>query len=395
MRILKLPCLALHLLTIAVLPLPAADVFWLYVKDRYDRPSLTESLEVPDGVDPYEFLAEHGGYEEWMIRREKDVVFLAEKACEGEVPILCLHKISREDKYALSPERFRRLCRLIKDDGWYLVSDYQYIEGDFSRVPTGLKPIVMGSDDASHGNMIYQTHGDRLTGRVVRFFGKPLLDRDCMVDILERYIPREDGRINFTFYVSFDAVPFRQLDGAVNPGFPYRGVPVISEKIRYLDDNFILGLHTMSHIYAYDLEPAAFAEDLMSCWEILDEYAGGEAKSVRTLAFPFGIRSLTPELRSAVTELSRHGRRLSGAFDFDNNLAPPPGSPGDEFDISRFIVDNKNWDRLLKTLDEADAVHARRMIVWETDTKRLPGSRWGLGASPADDVWVLVRDNES
>jgi hypothetical protein len=369
----------------------AGDVFWLYSKDRYNRPVLSDRLDVPSGIDPYSYLAEHRGFDDWLTRDEGEVTYLSEKSEAGVVPILCLHKISREEDYALTPERFRRLLRYINDNGWYLVSDLQYIEGDFSRVPTGYKPIVMGSDDASHGNLVYQTRGDRLNGEVKRFFGKPILERDSMVAILEKYAKEEDDRINFTFYISFDAVPFRQLDGYENPGFPYRGVPVIEEKIRYLDENFILGIHSLSHIYAHDMGPAAFAEDVMGAWELIDEYAGGKANSLHTMAFPYGIRPLSSGMRDAVTSLSRDGEYLAGAFDFDNKLAPPPGSPGDIFDVSRFNVDNKNWDRLMRTLEEANAVSTRREIVWEVDTKKLPKSRYALGAAPSDGVWVLVR----
>jgi hypothetical protein len=371
------------------------DIFWRYGMDRYNQPTLTDPLEVPDGADPYEYLAAHHGYGGWTVRRSGDVVFLAEKSAAGVVPVLCLHKLSREDDYALTPERFRSLLRYIRNDGWYMVSDRQYIEGDFSRVPAGLKPIVMGSDDASYGNFIYQTRGDRLTGPVKRVLGKPLTDRDSMVAILEKLAEPEEGRINFTFYVSFDAVPFRQLDGFENPGFPYRGVPVIAEKIRYLDEKFILGIHSLSHLYAHEMGPEQFAQDVEAAWEILDEYAGGTASSLHTMAFPFGIRPLTPEMRRAVTSLSRNGRYLSGAFDFDNKLAPAPGSLDDNFDVSRFNVDNRNWDRLMSTLKNADALHARRQIVWEVDTKKLPASRYSVGASRTDEVWVLVRGGDS
>lgn len=368
------------------------DVFWRYTTDRHNRPILRDGLEVPDGVNPYDFLARRQEFDGWMTRREGDVVFLAEQTSEGEVPILCLHKISRENNYGLTPERFRHLLRYINRNGWYLIADYQYLNRDFTRVPTGFKPIVMGSDDASYGTLIYQTRGDRLTGKVKRFFGKPQLNRDSMVAILERYARREDNRINFTFYVSFDAVPFRQLDGSENPGFPYPGIPIVEEKIRYLDSNFILGIHSLSHTYAYDMGAGAFARDVLSAWTLLDEYAGGEAKTVQTIAFPFGIMgSLTAELKTAISSLTRHGRQLTGGFDLDDKLASPPGSLDEEFNVSRLNVDNQNWEHLLRTLDSADAVIARREIIWETDTKRLPGSRWSLGANPSDGVWILVR----
>lgn len=370
------------------------DTFWLYTKDRYNQAVLSDRLDVPQGSDPYEFLANYNGYDDWQARKNGDITIVSEKANHGVVPILCLHKISREEDYALTPERFRRLLRYINDNGWYLVSDLQYLNGDFSRVPSGMKPIVMGSDDASHGNLVYQTRGDRTNGKVKRLFGKPILDRDSMVAILEKYAKDEDGRINFTFYISFDAIPFRQLDGFQNPGFPYQGVPVIEEKIRYLDENFILGIHSLSHLYAHEMGPADFARDVLSAWELIDEYAGGKAESLHTMAFPYGIRPLTPEMRNAVSSLSRNGESLVGAFDFDNQLAPPPGSPGDIFDVSRFNVDNKNWDRLMRTLDDADAVSSRREIIWEVDSKRLPRSRYSLGAAASDAVWVLVRGQQ-
>ena len=170
------------------------DVFWVYAKDRYNRAILDNPIEVPEGRDPYQFLAEYKGYPDFFVRKEEDVTFLAEKADAGVVPILCLHKISREEDYALTPDRFRNLLRYVDRNGWYLVSDLQYIQGDFSRVPTGFKPIVMGSDDASHGTLIYQTRGDRQYGTVKRLFGKPLIDKDSMVAILERYVKREEGR---------------------------------------------------------------------------------------------------------------------------------------------------------------------------------------------------------
>ena len=367
------------------------DIFWLYTKDRYNRSVLADRLDVPQGVDPYLYLAENRGFDGWMTRKEGNITFLSEKADSGVVPILCLHKISREEDYALTPERFRRLLQYISNNGWYLVSDLQYLEGDFSRVPSGLKPIVMGSDDGSHGTLIYQTRGDKLSGTVKRLFGKPIIERDSMVAILEKHAMQEDGRINFTFYISFDAIPFRQLDGFDNPGFPYRGIPVIAEKMHYLDENFIIGIHSLSHIYAHDMGSEAFAEDVLRAWEQIDEYAGGEAMSLHTMAFPYGIRPLSPDMRAAITSLNRNGKYLDGAFDFDNKLAAPPGRPGDNFDVSRFNVDNKNWDRLMRTLDGADAVSARREIIWEVETKRLPRSRYSLGAAPSDDVWVLVR----
>lgn len=385
--------LAVLLITAVLVPC-AADgraVFWRYTADRYGRPSLSERLDVPAGREPYGYLAEYRGFDGWFIRREDDVVFIAEKPAAGRVPVLCLHKISRERDYSLTPGRFANLLEYINENGWYMVADYQYLDGDFSRVPTGLKPIVMGADDASYGTVIYQTRGSRLHGKVKRFFGGPLADRDSMAAILERHARREDGRINFTFYISFDAVPFRQLDGYRNPGYPYRGIPVVAEKIRYLDENFVLGIHSLSHTYAGTLGAEAFARDVLDAWILIDDYAGGRARTLHTLSYPFGIGELPPDIRAAVSGLSYGGQRLKGAFDLDGRAAAAPGTDFDRFDVSRLGVDNSSWKNLMRTLESLDAAKARREIVWETPVKRLPRSRWALGADKTDGVWILVR----
>jgi len=365
-------------------------VFWFYTKDRYNRPILSNPIEVPDRMEPYEFIAAKLGYDNWMIRREDDIAFLFEISSIGEVPVLCFHRLGKGWRYELTPHRFRWLIDYINDNKWYLISDYQYITGDLSRVPSSFKPIVMGSDDASYGTFSYQTNGESLYDAVRRRAGKPLLDRNSMVSILERYAPREEGRINFTFYISFDAVPFRQLDTYRNPGFPYEGIPLVAEKIRYLDENFILGIHSLSHIHANDMDPETFARDVLRAWELIDEYAGGEAVSLQTLSYPFGIGTLTSSMRSKLEFLTRNGRRLSGAFDFDDRLAPAPGALRDSFDIPRYNVDNRTWDRIFDTLESANAVVARREIIWEVDAKKLPKSRHSLGAAESDNVWVLV-----
>lgn len=382
------------LLVISRLGAESEAVFWLYTSDRYNRPTLSYPIEVPSGREPYEFIAGEFGYENWITRREGAITFLSEISSAGEVPVLCFHRLGRKQKYELTPARFRSLVDYISRNKWYPISDHQYISGDLSRVPNGFKPIVMGSDDASYGTLTYQTDGKDLYGIVKRRAGRPLLDRNSMVSILEKYAPKEEGRINFTFYISFDAVPFRQLDGYRNPGFPYAGIPLVAEKIRYLDEKFILGIHSLSHIYAGDMGSEAFAEDVLRAWELIDEYAGGEAVSLRTLSFPFGISMLTPSMRRELKSLTRNKRRLSGAFGFDDRLAPAPGALGDSFDISRYNVDNRTWNRIFETLESANLVVVRREVIWEVDKKKLPRSRYSLGAGETDNVWVLVRSSK-
>lgn len=372
----------------------SGDIFWRYSLDRFDRPILTERLEVPEDGNPFKFLANYLGYKGWIIRQEANLTVMAERSGDGEIPVLCFHKLGEDERFTLTKERFKTLLEYIRDENWYLVSDYQYLIGDLTRVPTGMKPIVMGSDDAAEGNLTYVTHNNLLEGKPKLIFGEPLIVQDSMVGLLERYVSPEEGRINFTFYISFDAIPFRQLGGYENPGFPYSSIPIVAKKIRYLDENFILGIHSLSHIYAYNMGVDAFVQDVKAAWELLDEYAGGEAQTLRTLAFPFGINPLTPELKAAISALSLNGRSLAGAFNFNNKFTTSPGRLEEPFSVNRINIDNKNWDTTMKSLTALDAVVARREFIWETTTKRLPQGRKVFKAKDEDGIWVLIRKPE-
>ena len=166
---------------------------------------------------------------------------------------------------------------------------------------------------------------------------------------------------------------------------------MVREKIRYLDENFVLGIHSLSHTYAGTLGAEAFARDVLDAWILIDDYAGRRARTLHTLSYPFGIGELPGDIRAAVSGLRYGGRRLKGAFDLDGRAAAAPGAESDQFDVSRLGVDNGSWENLLRTLDGLDATRARREIVWETPIKRLPRSRWSLGAHKRDGVWILVR----
>ena len=315
---------------------------------------------------------------------------MAEKPSRGVVPVLVFHKISREQRYALTAGRFEEFIRLIHREGWYMVADYQYSRGDFTHVPSGMKPIVMGADDASYGNFVYKTYGDQLHGRVYRLLGRPIIEPDCMVGILERLARRENGRINFTFYLSFDAIPFRQLDAAFNPGFPYKGIALVEEKLHYLNENFLLGIHSLSHVYAYRMGAEAFARDVLQAWAIIDEYLNTPVQSVRTLAFPYGIERLTAEMRRKLQGIRYGEKSLEAAFDFDDKMAPAPGELRDKLKISRINVDNSSWDEVLQRLREADAVKSRRTFVLKTNKRKLPKRRYFKEAWPSDDIWIMT-----
>ena len=340
------------------------------------------------------FLSRHLGYENPRIKVLAETTILAATPTGGEVPVFGFHKLGMEPRFALEPKRFRTLIRLIQSKGWYLMSDTDFAQGDFTSVPSGKKPLVMGSDDASSGTAIYLTRGPSRTGRVRRIFGTPRWDPNCMVAILERFAPRENNRINFTFYISFDAIPFRQLDGAKNPGFPYPNIPLVREKITYLDAHFRLGIHSLSHQKAADMGQEAFSQDVLAAWNLMNHYAGGRAETVQTMAYPYGIVDGVPDGEELASWFKDLERPLAGGFDFDDQWASPNHQPRGPYAISRLGVDNSNWERARKILEgKVPTAVAQRTILWTTTRKRLPPSRKSLGIHRNDDLWVLVKED--
>jgi len=269
--------------------------------------------------------------------------------------------------FELKPELFEELLIYLNDSGFYVISDYQYLTENFTYAQNGKKLIVLGSDDASTGTFFYKTTGDRKTGNLLMNEGEYLISDDSMVYYLNKHLQKEEGIGNFTFYITFDAIPFRQTGGGFNPGPPYESMYTVLSKLNYLESNYLIGNHTASHLHSEELSEDEFSDELIEYFRIMESY-GINIDKINTLAYSFGIGEITPEREQTVKSF-RYGRStLAGAFDYNGYFARPLSS-GDvnPYDVSRIGVDNNSYRKIMTLLQNTDIFRNRRVVIFESD----------------------------
>lgn len=301
----------------------------------------------------------------WSKHVEGSIEYYTKKDL-GKIPVLCFHKIGTESRYELTATNFENFLIYLNDNKFYPLSDKELINRDFSKVPTGYTPIVLGSDDASEGNFEYKTStGDRIHGPIDLETGKPELLKDTMVYLLEKHLSKVNEKINFTFYISFDGLPFRQSGGQESTDKYYRGLDVVGTKINYLLDNFIVGIHTVTHRVTKDITVEDFEWELNEFFDIMNEYVGSRVNEINTLAYPYGCADLDPKLREMIVGFRYgSGSLVIGAFDFDGYFSRSSfDSRFDNMEVSRLGVDNQNIERVYGFLESVPLFNTKRVIV--------------------------------
>ena len=299
---------------------------------------------------------------------ERNGVFIYTKKDNGKVPIFCFHKIGNEPRYEITADNFENFLIYLNKNNFFPLSDKEFLERDLSRVPTGYTPIVLGADDASEGNFEYKTHGENsVIGEINIKSGKKELTNGSMVQLLEKHLKPTNGIINFTFYVSFNGIPFRQTGGYEFLDNQFRGNPLVKEKFNYIIDNFILGVHTFSHPVTKNTTPEKFKWELDTFYSILDSYVGDKISKITTLAYPYGCATLKPEMEIMIKNYEYKGVKIIGGFDFNGYFSHSPFSSRiRDYDVSRLGVDNKNIEKVYGFLESIKLFNTKRVIVVES-----------------------------
>jgi len=301
----------------------------------------------------------------------------------GFIPVLCFHKLGDEMRYSLSQERFVFLLKSLDDLGYYPISDKDLVSGDFSSVPSGYSPVILGADDASEMNFVCRTLGDQNESAILRdgrdnFF----IDPDCMAALVARYTKPQNGHYPFTFYISFDDIPFRQRGISSYHSLSVQDNPVIREKIRYLDQFFHLGAHSFHHyptasmneeeiIYEFDLSLTLIAD------------LTGRRDRLNTIAYPNGLPQEKPVFSDDYFQKMQE-LGVEAAFDFDGYFARPEQlEDRGRYAISRLGVDNLNFEKIIDYLKEINTWQSRRVIV------QSEAELWSVDISRSDMIWLV------
>ena len=357
--------------------------------DRDNEPERLVFVRALRDLNPEFFLMENLRYRGTGIARFKDKTIIYEKGDKGEVPVLCFHRIGEDDRYELSINRTHHLMAFLAQNRYYPIPDHVFASGDFSSVPSGMKPVVFGADDASQGQLIWseKTISDIAVGREV---SQPELDPNCLAAIFSRYFPAVSGHYNLTFYVSFDAVPFRQTGGIPHGGFPYRNLPVVEKKFEYINRNYYLGHHSITHTYLGDQTPEKLINEIGDAEEIFSSYLHKDL-NLETMAYPYGLAELKPEQERAFHRASEKGIFPEYAFDLDGKLSVLPWNRRFQpFRISRLSVENSSFDTLIQNLKKKDVYSSRRTILLYSRHKNLDLNSYDLTVGGDDVIYVYI-----
>lgn len=334
-------------------------------------------------------LADCLGFGQSEFRADGHFTYIASREGSGKIPVLAFHKLGTDEKFELTVDRFMDLLLFLHKENFHAISDLQFIRGDYTWVPAEKKIIVLGCDDAAGGSFLYATRGDNETSEFLMVDGKYEISDQSMVYYLEKYLPEENGRRNFTFYVTFDAIPFRQTGGGINPGPPYGGMFSVMDKLKYLEKNFYLGNHTLNHRYSEELNESEFREELKGFYDAMKSY-GILFPSWGTVAYSFGIGEISHAREETMRNFRYRGTRIAGAFDYNGEFSYPVDSGlVNLYDISRTGVDNGSYSRLLERLENSEIFTNRRAILIDERDYPFMGDL-ELELKEADNYYILI-----
>ncbi|MBB6482491.1 hypothetical protein [Spirochaeta isovalerica] len=339
---------------------------------------------------PEDALAQYLDWDNPVIRNEGKISYLAPRTGDGYIPVLAFHRIGDDPHLELTLERFESLLIFFNDNRFHVMTDLQLIEGDFTFAVNGSFPVVLGCDDSSSGVFYYQTVKALKNSSFVMENGDYVISDDCMVYVLEKYLPLEQGRRNFTFYLTFDAIPFRQTGGGFNPGPPYLAMPAVQSKLVYLNRNFYLGNHTLHHYVTEVVSELEYLFELIGYYDVLNSY-GIQTEGKSTLAYSYGIGDITPERQLTVKNFNYGGNTIAGAFDYNNEFTKPVDSGEvNRYDISRIGVDNGNFEEVLKRLKETELYRNRRAVLVKSPEYPFDLSDYDINEN--DQNYILIGD---
>jgi peptidoglycan/xylan/chitin deacetylase (PgdA/CDA1 family) len=265
------------------------------------------------------------------------------------VPVLMYHEMgNRGGRYSITPRDFERQLEDMRRAGFFLINLSELLRGDFSRVPTGKRPVVLTFDDSDVGQF-----------RVLR---DGRIDPHCAVGILERFRDEHPG---FGSGAIFFCLAGSETGGGIfyqpermglveafcqhyqlsAKGRAWGRPRLWQAKLRWLAANgYEVGNHTTTHADLAKLASEEIAREIGVCQRLLEE-AVGERDKTRGLSplpwglcYPFGSIPLDAEAYM----LCREGGFEGESYDFDyavaawGGMCPHPDT--DEFAAARWRI---------------------------------------------------------
>jgi hypothetical protein len=368
----------------------ADDIYKIYFDDEGIVHPGEPVLALAQSENPIIALSEYLEFSDFRYYTERGISYIAPTSGDGYIPVLSFHKLGEQDDFELTKERFEEFLIYLNANEFHIISDHQFLNEDYTRAVKGRKIVVLGSDDGSNGVFYYKTDGDLKTGNFLTKNGNFLISEESMVFYLNKYLPKENGHGNFTFYLTFDAIPFRQTGGFVNPGKPYLQMPAVRSKLHYLVRNYFIGNHTQNHLYTEELSNMDFTKELIGFYDIMELY-DIDISLIKTLAYSFGIGRLSFDRKKLLEDFRYKGTSIAGAFDYDGYFSRPLNDDSVKpYDISRIGVDNKSFEKIMSLLKNVDIFESERAVL--INSEFYPFDLSTIDLNKNDLNYILIRN---
>ncbi len=341
---------------------------------------------------PVDRLVDVLGMGKVVIRKEKPFYYISTTEGSGYIPVLSFHKLGNRKRFELERGKFEELLIYLNNNSYHIISGLQFFREDYTFAENGCKIVVLGADDAGKGAFYYETSDDLKNGKFIVENGSYKISDQSMVYYLNKHLEMENGRRNFTFFITFDAIPFRQTGGFTNPGYPYQSMEAVKSKFHYLEENFFIGNHTKSHLFTEKLGKKELISEIKGFYEVIDSY-GIDISRIITLAYSFGIGEIKEETERIIRDFEYSGVTIKGAFDYNGFLAKPLSNDSvNPFDVSRIGVDNSSFNKIMSLLAGDDMFRSRRIVL--IDAREYPFKLSELELGSNDSYFILVRGQE-
>ncbi|HUT99216.1 MAG TPA: polysaccharide deacetylase family protein [bacterium] len=238
------------------------------------------------------------------------------------VPVLMYHQMgNRGGRYSITPRDFERQLEDMRRAGFFLINLSELLRGDFSRVPTGKRPVVLTFDDSDPGQF--------------RVLPDGRIDPLSAVGVLEKYRKQHpefgSGAAFFIFArdergsgIFFQPERWGLIEafcgryGLSAKGRGWGRPRLWQAKLRWLVANgYEVGNHTVTHTDLAKLDPEGIAREIGVCQLLLEEAIGDREGYLWGLCYPFGA----VPLGAAEYMLCREGRFEGRPYRFDYAMA--------------------------------------------------------------------------
>lgn len=274
------------------------------------------------------------------------------------IPVLMFHNIHRnENRYTMSPKNFKKYLEEIHRNDFYSVSLREYLQGDFSNVPLGKKPVLITFDDASTGQFIMKND--------------TTICENSAVGILNSFYEKNDFGFGGVFFVSFGTTNNFKL--------PFMQEEYASKKMKYLvEKGYDVQFHSKNHQdFTNTTRDEMFKQYILT--ESLFMYLLGQEKyeqiKIKAYAHPFGAIPRQDEVIDFLTE--KYDAKFNAWGGASNH---PLSTRFNIYAIPRIEINNETKNHILNNsntykVTEETAKYYKLLKTLEKDTINLEKQR--------------------